>query len=99
MRRDWSAEEIGELWTLGPAELVLVEGLPDASRSAWLRSSPSGVFTAASPTTRRICLPLRSGASRPSSASAPTRSRSTTGRAGPVAAPAADPRLSRGGGL
>ena len=32
MRRDWSAEELSELWTLGPAELVLVGGLPDASK-------------------------------------------------------------------
>ena len=32
MRREWSAEELGELWTLGPAELVLVGGLPDASK-------------------------------------------------------------------
>ena len=32
MRRDWSAEELSELWTLGPAELALVGGLPDASK-------------------------------------------------------------------
>ncbi len=32
MRRDWSAEALGELWTLGPADLVLVAGLSDASK-------------------------------------------------------------------
>jgi hypothetical protein len=32
MRRDWSAEELSELWTLGPAELALIGGLPDASK-------------------------------------------------------------------
>ena len=32
MPRDWSAEELSELWTLGPAELLLVAGLPDAGK-------------------------------------------------------------------
>jgi hypothetical protein len=32
MRRDWSAEELGEVWTLGPADLALVAGLPDAGK-------------------------------------------------------------------
>jgi hypothetical protein len=32
MRRDWSADEFSELWTLGPAELALVAGLPDAGK-------------------------------------------------------------------
>jgi Domain of unknown function (DUF4158) len=32
MRRDGSAEEFGEVWTLGPADLALVAGLPDVGR-------------------------------------------------------------------
>jgi hypothetical protein len=32
MRRDRSAEEFGESWTLGPAELALVAGLPDTGK-------------------------------------------------------------------
>ncbi len=32
MRRDGSAEEFGEVWSLSPADLALVAGLPDAGK-------------------------------------------------------------------
>ena len=32
MRRDGMAEDLGGVWTLGPADLALVAGLPDAGR-------------------------------------------------------------------
>jgi hypothetical protein len=32
MRRDRSAEELGDVWTLGPADLALAAGLPDAGK-------------------------------------------------------------------
>jgi hypothetical protein len=32
MRRLWSAEELGERWTLGAGDLALVSGLPDAGK-------------------------------------------------------------------
>src|SRR5689334_12571317 len=32
MRRDGVAEDVGEVWTLGPADLALTGGLPDAGR-------------------------------------------------------------------
>ena len=43
MRRGWSAEEFGEPWTLGPAELALVAGLPDAGKLG-LAAKPRGSY-------------------------------------------------------
>ncbi|MBY0334838.1 MAG: DUF4158 domain-containing protein [Acetobacteraceae bacterium] len=32
MRRQWSADELGECWTLGVEDLALLAGLPDAGK-------------------------------------------------------------------
>ena len=32
MRRRWSADELGERWTLGPEDLALLADLPDAGK-------------------------------------------------------------------
>ena len=32
MRRQWSADELGERWTLGPEDLALLAGRPDAGK-------------------------------------------------------------------
>ncbi len=32
MRHDGAVEDLGEGWTLGPADLALVAGLPDAGK-------------------------------------------------------------------
>ena len=61
MRRDWSAEELSEFWTRGPAEQALVATCLTPARLAWLRSSPTGVSTAASLMARALNFPYVDG--------------------------------------
>ena len=54
MRRLWSADELGEFWTLLPEDLALLAGLPAPASLAWRPSLHSGASSAVFPTMRPI---------------------------------------------
>lgn len=83
MRRDGVAEDLGEAWTLGSADMALIAGLPAAGRLGLVAQLAHWRAHGRFPDDEADLPPAAVGrASRQSSASMPMPWRPTTGRAG-----------------